>query len=193
MGWTHLFDPTPPATSVATGGSAVPDETPVTAPITNPGGTEPATTAPPVAAPGSTGDGATVTTAPPSSPSDTAVPSPATPEVSTQSSSDAGTSPWLVVVIVVAAVAACIVAYVALVTWVATRRRAARRAGTPTAAVQGAWDEALDQLRTAGVRTDPALTPIEVARTIPPGAPSAVRPLGDLARRYTVARYSADP
>jgi hypothetical protein len=75
------------------------------------------------------------------------------------------------------------------VTTMKARRRARRREGAPADAVQGAWDEALDELREARVRTDPALTPLELARVIPDGAPAATRPLRDLARRYTTARY----
>ena len=57
--------------------------------------------------------------------------------------------------------------------------------------MQGAWDEALDHLRQSHVATDPALTPLELARVIPERAPEAGRPLRDLARRYTTARYGA--
>ena len=39
--------------------------------------------------------------------------------------------------------------------------------------------------------TDPALTPLELARRIPDGAPGASRPLRDLARQYTTVRYGA--
>jgi hypothetical protein len=56
--------------------------------------------------------------------------------------------------------------------------------------MQGAWDEALDHLRQSHVSTDPALTPLELARVIPERAPGASRPLRELARQYTAARYS---
>ena len=59
--------------------------------------------------------------------------------------------------------------------------------------MQGAWDEALDKLREAHVPPDPALTPLELARSAPRhGVTAATRPLRTLARSYTVVRYGVD-
>jgi len=182
LGWTHMFDPTPPRRGVAPapGGSDLPNETGV-APVT-PAPT-PATAAPAPPSPGSAGG-----TAP------TAAPTPATPTVAptvTAPSSDDGLGPWLVVVLVLALFAALVLAYVGAVLTAKHRRRARRRdADDPAVAVAGAWDEALDRLQEASLAPDPAQTPIEVARTVPgaAGAPAA-RPLHDLARVYSAARY----
>ncbi|MET0627243.1 MAG: DUF3488 and transglutaminase-like domain-containing protein [Acidimicrobiia bacterium] len=190
IGWTHLFDPTPPATDVGNGGSAVPDEAQVVPAEVNPDITVPPTTVP-ATTPGtgtpdgssSNGGGAGTGTAAPA-------PAPATPEVTTDDPGS-GRSPWLVVVLVLVAIVLVIVGYIVLVTLVRTRRRSHRRDAAPSDAVQGAWDDALDQLRLARVPTDPALTPLELARVIPAGTPAAGRPLRDLARQYTAARYSA--
>ncbi len=187
LGWSHVFDPTPAADEQAQpGGSALPGETftPPPAqsqqtPETTPNSTLPQTgTAPPTAG----SNAGTV-------PTPAAAPAP-TPSVSADDGSRS-TSLWLPVVVVVLLVVAVVAAYVLFVTATKARRRTRRREGEPTAAVQGAWDEALDQLRDARVPTDPALTPLEVARVIPDGVPAANRPLRDLARRYTTARYGA--
>ncbi|MFI5045871.1 MAG: DUF3488 and DUF4129 domain-containing transglutaminase family protein [Acidimicrobiia bacterium] len=193
LGWTHLFDPTPSANTVPTGGSDLPDEAPI--PVTQvSGGRTPATTLAPPSGTG-TAQGTTPPTAAPTTTPSGATPSgpatPATPEVTTDQPGG-GTSPWLVVAMI--ALLACALAggYVLLVRSATERRRARRRGAEPALAVQGAWDEALDHLRQSHVATDPALTPLELARVIPEGAPAASRPLRDLARRYTTVRYGAD-
>ncbi|MET0421295.1 MAG: DUF3488 and transglutaminase-like domain-containing protein [Acidimicrobiia bacterium] len=201
MGWTHMFDPTPPAGTVAnatSGGSALPREsaiTPVQAvPATTPT-TSPATT--PTQAPGGTGNPATTTpttsAANTTAPSATTVPgtppaTAATPEVTT-ASGDSNDGPWLAIALVIAIVVLAIVAVLGFIVWAKARRRARRRAAEPDDAVLGAWEEALDHLRDARITPDPALTPLEVGRAITPGAPDAIRPLHELARRYTAVRY----
>ncbi|HEX5586621.1 MAG TPA: transglutaminaseTgpA domain-containing protein [Acidimicrobiia bacterium] len=187
IGWTHLFDPTPPASDVADGGSALPDEAQVVPPANASGGTLPATTVPPAQSDGTgnpTGTAATGTgTVAPT-------PAPVTPEVTTEQPGSSR-SPWFAVLLLLLAIVAVFVAYVVAVAVVGARRRSHRRDGAPTDAVQGAWDDALDQLRLARVATDPALTPLELARVVPERTPAAEQPLRDLARQYTAARYSA--
>jgi transglutaminase-like putative cysteine protease len=189
LGWTHLFDPTPAADEQAQpGGSALPGEAvapPPTQQQQTPDDTPNTTLPPQGTAPPAPGSGSGTVPAPRAEPAPT-------PVVSADDESG-GTSPWLPVVVVVLLVAAVVVAYVLVVTITKARRRARRRRGGPGDAVQGAWDEALDQLRDARVPTDPALTPLELARVIPQGAPAATRPLRDLARRYTTARYGSTP
>ena len=152
------------------------------------------TTAAAVSVPG----GATATTLPnqpatpaPGAPVDStpSAPTPAAqPSVSITTSD--GIPPWLVVIIALVIVVASLATYVMLVLGAKARRRARRRDAGPAAAVHGAWEEALDQLREAHVPSDPALTPLELSRVIPGrGAPAATRPLRDIARRYTSARY----
>ncbi len=199
MGWTHMFDPTPPAATVAAelaaGGSAVPSETPVK-PTTVPSIGAPITTVPPVvtspsgptgttpvtpsSAPGATTPGATNVPA-------TTTPNAATPEVTTESPG-ADRSPWLVVALVLLLVVLVVAACLGFVLSAKARRRTRRRSGAPNDAVLGAWEEALDQLRDARIPTNAALTPLELGRRIPT-APGAHRPLRDLARSYTTTRY----
>ena len=181
LGWTHLFDPTPPADSNPQGqGSALPGDPPRESVI--PLGT--ATTVPsptPTTTPdGSGGDGGTP-------PATTVAPPP--PTVSTEEpSTDRG--PWVLLLVIAGIAVALVVVYIAVVLAAKSRRRARRRETEPTSAVQGAWEEALDRLRDAHVEPDPALTPLELARNAPRyGATSATRPLRALARSYTIVRY----
>ena len=195
LGWTHLFDPTPSSSTVASGGSALPDETPVT-PLAAPRGPDtPTATTSVGTAPGqSTAPGATDTTPTTAPTMPTGAAPPASPEVTTESSSStSSTSLWLIVVLVLLVVVAVAVAYVVLLAAARARRRDRRRAGTPHDVVQGAWDEALDQLRGARVPTDSSLTPLELSRIVPVRSPAAARPLGDLADRYTSVRYGTTP
>ncbi len=77
------------------------------------------------------------------------------------------------------------------------RRRAARRAGTPRAAVVGAWAEALDRLDENGVRISRSDTPREVVEETasrPHRAPDAEIALRRLADATALAMWSpADP
>ena len=179
LGWTHLFDPTPPADSNPQGqGSALPGDPPRESVI--PPRTETTT---PTATTTPDGSGGGIDPAP----APTVAPPPLT--VSTEeSSSDRG--PWLVLLAIALIAAAIVAVYVAVVLTAKSRRRARRREAEPTSAVQGAWEEALDRLRDAHVEPDPALTPLELARNAPRyGATSATRPLRTLARSYTIVRY----
>src|SRR5262249_24914546 len=85
--------------------------------------------------------------------------------------------------------------YVGVVLMLKSRRRARRRDVTdPATAVQGAWEEALDRLHEARVPRDPALTPLELARSAPRhGMTAATRPLRALARAYSAVRYGDAP
>jgi transglutaminase-like putative cysteine protease len=179
VGWTHVFDPTPPAgRTSAPGGSLLPDD----------GGAatqqeEPVTTvAPPVPTqPADPGAGAP-------EPATTLAPVP--PRVSTN---DANASPnwWLLALGALAALVVLPALYLLVVSTAKSRRRARRRAADdPAVAVHGAWEEALDRLDEARVPRDPALTPFEIARSAPQhGVTAATRPLRALARAYTGVRY----
>ena len=178
-----MFDPTPPRRGVAPapGGSDLPNETGVAAPVT------PAPT-PTTAAPTPPSRGGAGGTAP------TAAPTPAAPTVAptvTAPSSDDGLGPWLVVVLALALFATLVLAYVGAVLTAKHRRRARRRdADDPAVAVAGAWDEALDRLRRGvarpGSRADPDRGRAHGARR---RGGTAARPLHDLARVYSAARY----
>ncbi|HEY3186447.1 MAG TPA: DUF3488 and transglutaminase-like domain-containing protein [Solirubrobacteraceae bacterium] len=179
LGWTHLFDPTPAKSGA--GGSDLPGDTSPGAPVTT---LPTATTTPTVTTPNSGGNGT-------SGSSSGTTPVPPTLAPVAASSSEGGLGPWLVVVVVLALVALAIAAYVTAVL-VAKRRRRARRldADDPSLVVVGAWEEALDRLHEAALRADPAQTALELARAAPLdlGSPTA-RPLRDLARAYSAARY----
>jgi len=178
LGWTHLFDPTPPASDhAAAGGSRLPGETAALQTASTP----PVTTAAPANPRGGGGPAATspVTTI-----------APRNPRVSTNEPGG-GSSVWVVVVAVVALLVLLPLAYAMFVIIAKSRRRARRRAADdPAIAVHGAWEEALDRLRDAHVASDPALTPLELARNAPRhGVTAATRPLRTLARSYSTVRY----
>ena len=60
--------------------------------------------------------------------------------------------------------------------------------------MQGRAEEALDRLREARADPDPALTPLELARTSAGSSvPAIAPPLAELADQYTVARYGDRP
>jgi hypothetical protein len=180
LGWTHLFDPTPPAGSsgVTAGGSSLPGDQTVAPPPT-PGVV---TTVPPPPTSTPTEGTSTPTTAITSAP---------VPPLVTTTAPGGDSQPWIVVMAILAAIVAAVLIYVAVVVNAKSRRRTRRRdAAEPAVAVQGAWDEALDKLREANVPSDPALTPLELARSAPRrGVTAATRPLRNLARSYTVVRY----
>ena len=125
----------------------------------------------------------------------TAITSAPVPPLVTTTAPGGDSQPWLVVIAILAAILAAVLIYVAVVINAKSRRRARRRdAAEPAVAVQGAWDEALDKLREAHVPPDPALTPLELARSAPRrGVTAATRPLRSLARSYTVVRYGDGP
>jgi hypothetical protein len=193
MGWTHAFDPTPPADDhPESGGSAVPNEAAIPPPVQPvPAVTDPVTTlpTPEVTAPGA-GTGAGTGTGSEAEPGATQTAPPAATPVVAATAPGAGASPGLAAVLAVLALLAAIGAYVAFVLVAKARQRARRRTGAPGDSVQGAWDEALDRLHEARVATDPSRTPLELSRVVPANAPGATRPFRDLARHYTTARYS---
>ncbi len=100
---------------------------------------------------------------------------------------------WLAVLAIAAAVIAAAGAYPAVVL-VAKSRRRRRRQGAAEArvAVAGAWEEALDRLDEAGIRRQPAMTPLELAAYAPArGMPRPAEvPFRTLATTYTVVTYS---
>ena len=92
---------------------------------------------------------------------------PVPPRVST-TARGGDSQPWLVVIAILVAILAAVAIYVSVVIGAKSHRRARRRdAAEPAVSVQGAWDEALDKLREAHVAPDPALTPLELARSAP--------------------------
>jgi hypothetical protein len=180
LGWTHLFDPTPPAAAHATaGGSRLPGEQSSIAPAP----TTPATTLVPNTSSPSTGNGTSGGVTPTTR-------APLTPRVST-TEPGGGSTVWLVILGVLVVVVVVPLAYVVLVLAAKSRRRARRRDATdPAVSVQGAWEEALDRLHEARLPRDPALTPLELARSAPQhGMTAATRPLRALARAYSTVRY----
>jgi transglutaminase-like putative cysteine protease len=199
LGWTHMFDPTPAASGVTTGGSDVPNEPPVAA---STAATAPVTTVPPTtvapagnvasssgSSSGSTGGSTPAggTAVPTTAPAPGAAPRPHVTTAST--GSDRG--PWLLVGGILLVVALVVAGYTTAVLSAKSRRRRRRREATsPTLAVTGAWDEALERLREADCAPDPALTPLELARAVPEQTTATTEiPLRQLARSYTAARY----
>lgn len=184
VGWTHLFDPTPP--SDLPGGSDLPGEEPPATPSA-PGVGESATS-PPVTAP-----------APglPPQPSPTPAPSPAPSPgggVNIAADDPSGSSvPWPLVLaaLVVLLVAAPLVAVLVLKT---RRRSRRRRTADPADAITAAWREAMDALADHRVASSPSETPLELAHRIPGVAGDETGgPLQVLARAYTATRYAGSP
>jgi len=181
VGWTNLYDPTPP--SDLPGGSDLPGEAPplVPAPTApDPGSGEPAP-GPPVTVP---------------SPSAPPTPSPEPPPtpgggVNIAADDPGGTSvPWLFVLgaLLLLLVGAPLVTVIALK---ARRRKRRRVAADPADAITGAWREAMDSLADHRVASSPAETPLELARRVPAVAGDDTGPpLQVLARAYTATRYS---
>ncbi|MFI5053275.1 MAG: DUF3488 and DUF4129 domain-containing transglutaminase family protein [Acidimicrobiia bacterium] len=187
LGWTHMFDPTPAGAGVTAGvtagGSQLPSEPPVAGTSTPapPLNTVPSITTVPRG--GGTGGTGTPTSVP-------ATAAPARPNVTT-ASPDRSFGLWLPLVAALLGLALLIAVYVIAVLTAKSRRQTRRRESADfAAAVTGAWEEALDRLREAHLSSDPALTPIEFARAAPARTTSATeRPLRELARVYTAARY----
>jgi transglutaminase-like putative cysteine protease len=102
---------------------------------------------------------------------------------------------WIAAIAVGALVVALAAAYPTVVLVAKARRRRRRAAGETRDAVSGAWEEILDRLDEAGVRRQPAMTPLELAAFAPTrGVPlPAASPLQSLADTYTVATYSPLP
>jgi transglutaminase-like putative cysteine protease len=179
LGWTHLFDPTPP--SPEPGGSDLPGEPAQTEPppatqTTQPTETQdttPATTPAP-------GDTTTATTQEPTG---------VTVDPGTSSTDDGGGVPWPVLAIGV--LLAIVLVPAGLIVLAKSRRRSRRRAAPdPTDAIRGAWSEAVDALTDRRVSWPASDTPIEAARRVPVHAGTATaEPMAALADAYTEARY----
>ncbi len=187
IGWTHMFDPTPAgAGGAVAGGSSLPGEEPIGGVVT------PATT---TTVPQTTQPGATTGTTPAGG-TGANTPGGASGARPTLSADSGGGSanPWLALLGVVAVLLLVAGAYVGVVLFAKSRRRARRRDTDDAAlAVAGAWEEALDRLREARVDPDPALTPLELAHDVPARThPAAESPMHDLAATYTISRYGTD-
>ena len=180
VGWTHLFDPTPP--SDLPGGSDLPgEEPPPTA--SAPGAGEPATS-PPVTTPSPDL---------PPQPSPTPAPRPGGGVNIAADDPSTGSTPWP---LVLAAFALLLLAAPLLTVLVLKARRRSRRraAPDPADAITGAWREAMDTLADHRVASSPSETPLELARRIPGVAGDETgAPLLVLARAYTVSRYAGSP
>jgi hypothetical protein len=183
LGWTHLFDPTPP--SSLPGGSDLPGEAP---PLTStaPGPGEPA--------PDGSADTPTpnVDPAPAPTPAPAPAPAPGGGVNIAADSPDGGGSSWLLLLAVFALLV--LVAPGAAIVALKARRRSRRRAAAdPSVAIAGAWREALDALADHRVGSSSAETPLELARRIPGVVGDQTGPpLHALARAYTAARYGDD-
>jgi hypothetical protein len=178
-GWIP-FEPTPgfsePTLGIGTGGPSK---------QTTPGPTNTATTQP--------GSPTTLSPLPTFAPRNPNVS--VTPPV-TPSSTHHGHDPFAIVGIVIAALAVLVLAFVAFVALGAWRRRhRRRRAADPRRRVLGAWAEALDQLRVAGVPPRPSATALEFALRYAPayGAGDAGPALMELAELQSAAMYAAEP
>lgn len=177
VGWTHLFDPTPP--SSLPGGSELPGEEP---PLTQP----PPGAAAPAPSPGA---GVPSPNVPPQ-PSPTPAPNPGGGVDIAADAPNGAEAPWALLLAAVAVV--LFVAPIIVILGLKARRRARRRdAPDPATAITGAWREALDALADHRVASSPAETPLELARRVPGVAgDGAGPPLHTLASAYTEARYA---
>ena len=185
IGWTHMFDPTPPAGTAlgVGGGSDVPEEP---EPATPPAVVEPVPDHHAAAAErrAHRHRRAGHRRRPPPSP-------PRPRRWSPPTSSSRGTSPWLPVLVVLLAVAVVAAGYAARGhhRQGATADAAGAPVRPPTRS-RGAWEEALDELRERA-RAD--RSDAHAARARAASSPrvhrGATRPLRDVARRYTRARY----
>jgi transglutaminase-like putative cysteine protease len=174
LGWTHLFDPTP-RTGAPGGAAPLPGEPPAATRSTPTPSTVPA-------APTPTPSGGGVAPNPTPVPNRVAVSSP-------RRSTGLSVLGWAIVIagLVTLGLLAALGAAVAR----KARRRARRRAiPDPAEQVAGAWAEALDGFRAAGVGWPRSLTPYEVAEALPVRLDERLAPpLAALAGRYTAARY----
>ena len=181
LGWTHMFDPTPPTAAGGTGGSALPQELPIAGVGVPPvGGT--ATTVP--------------STASPTAPANGGTPAPtgggANPTVTAPKRADRSTSHWWVAAAIAGGVVALLLLLVVEVPVArkARMRNARRRRDDAGQAIAGAWEEALDRLAERGVATPPTSTPIELAATTATRTGDRVgESLHSLATQYSAAAY----
>jgi transglutaminase-like putative cysteine protease len=182
LGWTNLFDPTPP--SDLPGGSGLGTEpapvTPTTTATTPPTTTGSPATAPPSSVPGGS--------APQSQPRDGGV------RITAENTAESGGGA-LWPLLVPAAVLALFLAPIAAVL-ISKRRRRSRRRASPDArhAIVGAWHELIDTLTDHRIPTSASETPYELAARVPADAGDDAGPaLHSLAEVYTHARYATEP
>jgi hypothetical protein len=186
IGWTHMFDPTPP--SDLPGGSGL--------------STEPSTVTPPTAAPTSTPPttvGPPATSAVPSTAPTGSNPAESSPRgggvrISTGTSEGAGGGAWWPFAVVAAVAVLVLAPLLAVVLWKRRRRARRRSSADPRRAIVGAWHELIDTLTDHRIVTSPAETPYELAARVPADAGDDARPaLRELAEVYTHARYATEP
>jgi transglutaminase-like putative cysteine protease/type II secretory pathway pseudopilin PulG len=130
-----------------------------------------------------------------SAPATTPLPPGATVQVKAPTAHDTGgiSSPWLAVLALPVLALLATLGVAALVLATKARRRRDRRArADATAAVAGAWEQALEHLGEAGIEARPSFTPLELAAsTARTTSPTVSDPLHALASTYTEVRYSA--
>jgi hypothetical protein len=189
LGWTNLFDPTPPSGSTGlAGGSAVPNEIPPQ--IQTPVEPETPPTTVPATAPPAT-NGSPHTGPPGSAPPGTATPQGSGVEIdATDDESDGGA--WIVVLAIFGLVLVT-VPTVAIVLWKHRRRARRRHDVDARRAVVGAWREAMDTFTDHRVHTRDSDTPLELSVRIPDTIGDAAGPpLHSLAEIYTEAQFATD-
>jgi hypothetical protein len=188
IGWMP-FEPTPtrfeptPGDPTGTGREAPPNDDPASS-----------TTAAPSTTSTTNAGGATATTVNPFRPNNENI------DVGGGGATSGGDSTWtrvllgmgILLALVVLAVVATLLT-VLIVKW--QRRHRRRHAANPRDRVTGAWAEALDRLREAGVSPRDSATPVEFAlrHAAAHGAGSAGPPLMDLARLQTAALFAPEP
>jgi transglutaminase-like putative cysteine protease len=184
LGWTHLFDPTPPSNEP--GGSGLPTEPPASDQSNST-----VTTSPPVTQPAPQ---PTPESTPLSTPANGAAPAPANGgggvTIDRNNPSDSSSGVWwlvLAALVVLGLVVGPVVPVLAL----KARRRAGRRAAPSSSlAIEGAWREAIDELIDRRIEWPPSDTPHELAERVPAlaGAGTAA-PMRNLADAYGQVRY----
>ena len=188
LGWTHLFDPTPPSDR---GGSDLPSETAIQSTGTpsttiGTGATTPTSgssaTPPPSSNTPATNPGAN----PPANP-------PANVTITPNATDTSGGTTWLFLVIGLLALFALTPVIGVLVA--KSRRRSRRRtARDPARSITGAWREAVDDLTDHRIHWPSSDTPLELAARVrrDVGEPAAP-PMHALARAYGAIRYGNIP
>jgi transglutaminase-like putative cysteine protease len=185
LGWTHLFDPTPPSQEGSAGGSALPNEQSTDPPVGVNSRGEPVPT--------TTGPGTTATSTPDATPGASTPVAPQPVEVRAPDHGGGGTSVVAAIAVVLGALLVVALAIAIGIVVAKLRRRAARRGRPePAAVVRGAWEEALDHLRDHGFTPPPGATPLEIAARAPVdvGAATAA-PMHALAGAHSAACYGA--
>ena len=129
-------------------------------------------------------------------PTSAPLPPGATVQVKAPTARDTGgvSTQWLALLALLAVGLLAALSVAAFVLATKARRRRNRHArADATAAVAGAWEQALERLGEAGIEARPSLTPLELAAsTARTTSPTVSNPLHSLATTYTEVRYSAD-